>query len=232
MKTCFIFLNTVIYSQYCPLLLLIKSPPSLSILFYYLLYILVNNKRKNLENIDNLKEILCESCQRIWKIIEIFTAPKESVFSPRFNKGMDTSPVCSLCSGRTGFAIFSVFRTVKLLLMNLAKFVCCSGPDTFLFSLTLFFHQFGLCSICRECMFQILNCCVFAYKSCKGKEIPDCVYKHQNLIICRILILISHHPQWKALQEYSNSYSEWCVSLQSSCRILIPTRRKSVYWTE
>lgn len=185
-----------------------------------------------MENIGHLEEILCVSYHRIWKTREIFAAPKESIFSPRFNKGMDTSPVCSHCSGRTGFAIFSVFRTVKLLLMNLAKSVCCSAPDTFLFSLTLFFHQFGLCSICRQCMFQILDWCVSAYKPCKGKEIPDYVYKHQNLIICRILILISHHPHWKVLQEYSNSYSEWCVSLQSSCRILIPTRRKSVYWTE
>lgn len=188
--------------------------------------------RGNLENIGHLEEILCVSYQRMWKITEKFIAPQESVSSPTFNIGMDTSPVHSRCSGRTGFAIFSVFRTVKLLLMNLAKFVCCSAPDTFLFSSTLFFHQFGLCSICRQCMFHILDCCVFAYKLRKGKEIPDCVYKHQNLIICRILIIISHRPHWKALQEYSNSYSEWCVSLQLSCRILIPTRRKSVYWTE
>ena len=167
-------------------IILVVSPPILSFLFYYLLYVLVNKKGANLENTGHSEEILCVSYQRIWKIMEIFTAPKESIYTPRLNLGMDTSPVYSSCSGKTAFAIFSVLRIVKLVMMNLAKSVRCSAPDSSLFSLTLFFHQFGLCSICRRCMFKILDCCVFTYKPYKGKEIPDCVYKHQNLIICRI----------------------------------------------
>lgn len=115
--------------------------------------------------------------------MEILTAPKELIYAPRFNLGMDTNPVYSSCAEKT---IFSVLRIVKLVMMHLAKSVSCNAPDSFLFSLTLFFHQFGLCSICRQYMLKILDCCVFAYKPYKGKEVPDCVYKHQNLIICRI----------------------------------------------
>lgn len=184
------------FTKYCDIFLVVPpltcniipvvSSHILSFLFYYLLYVLVNKKGVNLENTGHPEEILRVSYQRIWKIMEIFTAPKESIYTPRLNLGMDTSPVYSSCSGKTGFAIFSVLRIVKLVMMNLAKSVCCSAPDSFLFSLKLFFHQFGLCSICRRCMSKILDCCVFAYKPDKGEEIPDCVYKHQNLIICRI----------------------------------------------
>lgn len=95
-----------------------------------------------MENIGHLEEILCVLYQRIWKIIferEIFTTLKESVFSPRFNKGMDMSPVCSHCSERTGFAIFSVFRTVKLLLMNLASLYAGVPQTLFYFPWHYFF---------------------------------------------------------------------------------------------
>lgn len=135
-----------------------------------------------MEDTGHSEELLCVSHQRVQKIMEIFTAPKESICTLRLNLGIYTSPYT--LSGKTGFTIFYGLGIVKLVMMNLVKSVYCIVP-LFLISLTSYFHHFGLCSICRQCMSKILDCCVFAYKPYKEKKIPDCMYKHQNLIICR-----------------------------------------------
>lgn len=45
-----------------------------------------------MEDTGHSEELLCVSHQRVQKIMEIFTAPKESICTPRLNLGMDTSP--------------------------------------------------------------------------------------------------------------------------------------------
>lgn len=144
----------------------VVSPPILSFLFYYLLHALINKKGENLEYIGHLDEILCVSYQRIWKIMEILTAPKESVYTLRLSLGMDISPVYFSCSGKTGFAILSVLRIVKLVKMNLAKLSYAAVPQ-----MVSYFHWH---------FFISLDCVLSADSVCSKYWIA--VFLHTNLI--------------------------------------------------
>lgn len=106
---------------------------------------------------------------------------------------MDISPVYSSCSGKTGFAIFSVLRIVKLVVMNLAKSVHCSAPDSFLFSLTLFFYQFGLCNIADDVCSKYWTAVFLHTNLIKGKR-HQTVCTSIKFDYMQDLILISHHP--------------------------------------
>lgn len=161
----------------------VVSPPILSFLFYFLLHALVNKQRVNVEHISHPKGMLyhIRESTRLW---EDWQLGVNLYPETEFWAGHEPCLLQLLWKGC--FCTIFVLRTVKLVMRNVATCAGSCAAHTASFSLTWFFHQSGLWSICTQSTFTILECCGFAYKPHKGKEIPDCTYKHQNLIICKI----------------------------------------------
>lgn len=161
----------------------IVSPPILSFLFYFLLHALVNKQRVDVENISHPKGILyhIRESERLWEDWQLRVN-----LHPETEFGAGHEPCLLQLLWKGCFCKIFVLRTVKPVMRNVAKSAGSRAAHTSLFSLPLSFHQSGLWNICTQSTFKILECCVFAYKPHKGKEIPDCMYKHQNLIICKI----------------------------------------------
>lgn len=161
----------------------VVSPPILSFLFYFLLHALVNKQRVDVENISHPKGILyrIRESARLWEDWQL----RVNLYpETEFWAGHEPCLLQLLWKGC--FCTIFVLGIVKLVMTRVATSAGSCAAHASSFSLTLFFHQSGLWSICTQSTFKILECCGFAYKAHKGKEIPDCMYKHQNSIICKI----------------------------------------------